>query len=63
MRTIKTYYSMVAGEQSTDIYIYGDITSFPWLESDVSAYSLASVIEGLETPQINVYINSYNERV
>ncbi len=50
---------MVAGEQSTDIYIYGDITSFPWLESDVSAYSLASVIEGLETPQINVYINSY----
>lgn len=59
MRTIKTYYSMVAGEQSTDIYIYGDITSFPWLESDVSAYSLASVIEGLETPQINVYINSY----
>lgn len=59
MRTIKTYYSMVTGEQSTDIYIYGDITSFPWLESDVSAYSLASVIEGLETPQINVYINSY----
>lgn len=59
VRAIKNYYSMVTDEGSADIYIYGDITSFPWLESDVSAHSLASAIEGLDVTQINVFLNSY----
>lgn len=63
MRAIKKYYSMATTKDSADIYIYGDITSWPWLESDVSAYSLANAIEGLDVPEINVYINSYGGEV
>jgi ATP-dependent Clp protease protease subunit len=61
----KRYYSLVVNqdEKRADIYIYGDITSWPWLESDVSSYNLAKEIEGLEVDQINVYINSYGGEV
>lgn len=56
---MRTYYSMSADDNATDINIYGDITSFPWFEGDVSAYLLSKQIDGIETNQINVYINSY----
>lgn len=46
-----------------EITIYGDITSWPWLESDVSAYLLSKQIEGLEADAIDVYINSYGGEV
>lgn len=56
---MKTYYTMSASDTATDITIYGDITSFPWFEGDVSAYLLSKQIDGITTGEINVYINSY----
>ena len=59
----KRYYSLAVQDNEADIYIYGDIVSWPWLESDVTSYNLAKEIEGLEVDQINVYINSYGGEV
>lgn len=58
------YYSLVQNGTTADIDIYGDITSWPWSESDVSAYNLSKVLaelEGVDT--INVNINSYGGEV
>jgi len=60
---LKKYYSLVTENNEANIYIYGDITSWEWLESDVSSYTLAREIEGLEVNVINVYINSYGGEV
>ncbi len=61
---IKKYYSLETEGEKADLYIYGDITSWPWYESDVSAYLLSKKLEELkETSEINVYINSYGGEV
>lgn len=57
------YYALSQEGKNASITIYGDITSWPWLESDVSAYLLSKQIEGLEADTINVYINSYGGEV
>ena len=37
----KKYYSLETnGDNTAELYIFGDITSWPWLESDVSANGL-----------------------
>ena len=62
----KRYYSLVVNqdEKRADIYIYGDITSWPVLENDVSSYNLAQEIAALEgVDTIDVYINSYGGEV
>jgi len=62
---MKKYYSMVTENGEANINIYGDITSWEWLESDVSSYTLSkeldSLGDGINT--INVYINSYGGEV
>lgn len=62
---MKKYYSMVSENGEANINIYGDITSWEWLESDVSSYTLSkeldSLGDGINT--INVYINSYGGEV
>lgn len=60
---MKKYYSMVVEENEASVMIYGDITSWPWIESDVSSYTLSKEIEGLDVDVINVYINSYGGEV
>lgn len=61
---IKRYYSLETEGEKADLYIYGDITSWPWLESDVSAYLLSKKLEELkDVSKINVYINSYGGEV
>lgn len=60
---IKKYYALVQNGSTADIYIYGDITSFPWDETDVSSYGLAKELESLVVEQINCYINSYGGEV
>lgn len=60
---MKKYYQVVGDKAHADIYIYGDITSYPELESDVSAASLVTEIDALTVPTINVYINSYGGAV
>lgn len=60
---MKKYYALAQEGETAEITIYGDITSWPWMESDVSAYLLSRQIEGLEAGSINVYINSYGGEV
>lgn len=60
---MKKYYSLVTENREANITIYGDITSWPWLESDVSSYNLSKEIDGLDVDTINVYINSYGGEV
>lgn len=62
-RTMKKYYAVQQQGSEADIYIYGDITSWPGMDSDVSAYRLGMVLDGLEADAINVYINSYGGEV
>lgn len=64
---MKRYYSLYQNKESktADIYIYGDITSWPWIESDVSSYTLSRELQVLDETieNINVYINSYGGEV
>jgi len=60
---LKKYYSLATENNEANINIYGDITSWEWLESDVSSYTLSKEIEGLDVDTINVYINSYGGEV
>ncbi|MCL2699806.1 MAG: Clp protease ClpP, partial [Defluviitaleaceae bacterium] len=46
-------------DQECDVYIFGDITSWPWLDSDVSSYRLAKQINNVKAKNIRVHINSY----
>lgn len=64
MNSNNRFYSLVSNGVVADINIYGDITSFPWLESDTSSHSLRTDIETLENiARINVHINSYGGEV
>ena len=60
----KQYFQLVTAGNSAELTIYGDITSWPWLESDVSAHNLsAQLAEIKNVTNINVYINSYGGEV
>lgn len=58
------YYALTTNDSVADVYIFGDITSWEWLESDVSSYTLSKEISELkDVSQINVHINSYGGEV
>lgn len=57
------YYAIQQAGREADIYIFGDITSWPWMESDVSAYNIVKEIKDLDVDVIHVYINSYGGEV
>lgn len=57
------YYALETKENEADITIFGDITSWPWLNSDVSAYMLSKQINELDVDTINVHISSYGGEV
>ncbi len=60
----RKYFSLEKTKQTANLYIYGDITSWPWLEGDVSSASLSKQLEALgNVDEINVYINSYGGEV
>lgn len=60
----RKYFMLEQNGSVVDIEIYGDITSWPWIESDVSSYNLAQQIKGLTgVDTINVGINSYGGEV
>lgn len=60
----KNYYSMAQTGNSATINIYGDITSYPWSDGDVSANNLSKQLDELtDVNEINVYINSYGGEV
>lgn len=57
--TSRRYYSLAVNDRTADLNIYGDVTAYPWNESDVSSYDLSKQLEGLDVDRINVGINSY----
>ena len=60
----KKYFALEKAKQTATITIYGDITSWPWLEGDVSAANLSKQLDELDdVNEINVYINSYGGEV
>lgn len=59
----KKYYSLESKDDVADLYIFGDITSWPWLESDVSAVGIVNELQSLDVKEINVHINSYGGEV
>ena len=62
--SVKKYFQLVQSEDhAAELYIYGDITSWPWMESDVSSYTLSRALQNLDTDRITVYINSYGGEV
>lgn len=58
----KFYEFKKVNEQETDLYVYGDITSMKWYESDVGGYDFAKDLAEIDT-DINVHINSYGGEV
>ena len=60
---MKKFYQLTQTEREAELHIYGDITSWPWLESDVDAYSLSKELAELDVDKIDVYINSYGGEV
>ena len=61
---MKRYYSLYQEEKKADIYIYGDITSWPCYEDEVSSYTLSKELQELgDVEEINIFINSYGGEV
>ena len=64
MEKNKRYFQLVTVGNVAELTIYGDITSFPWFDGDVSANNLSRQLAELQNvSQINVYINSYGGEV
>lgn len=59
------YYALEISGKEADIYIFGDITSWEWFDSDVSSYTLSKELQMLDPDieVINVHINSYGGEV
>lgn len=50
-------------ENSAELFIYGDITSWKWYEDEVCAYDLSKELNALEGKDLTVRINSYGGEV
>lgn len=60
----KKYYSMERVGEVLTVNIYGDITSIPWFDNDVTADSIVRQIEAAQdVSRIDVFINSYGGEV
>lgn len=56
---MQKYYSLETANNSADLYIFGDITAWPWDEKDRDAYGIVKELREVEADTINVHINSY----
>lgn len=59
----KNYFAVQQAGERADIYIFGDIVPFEWLDGDVSANGIRRQIEGLDVEEIRVHIDSYGGAV
>ena len=57
------YFAVDQHEDVLEIVIYGDITSWEWLDSDVSSYTLSKLITETDAAHIRIRINSYGGEV
>ena len=53
------YYSLETSGDEADLYIFGDITTWPWDEKDRDAYTIVKELQELDADRVNVHINSY----
>ena len=61
---MKKFYQLTQDDKVATITIYGDITSYPWFEGDVSSANLSNQLDAMkDVDEINVYINSYGGEV
>lgn len=56
---MKKYYSLETSGNEADLYIFGDIESWPWREKDKDAYTIVKELQTMEVDHVNVHINSY----
>lgn len=60
----KPYFDFQQFGEQADIYIFGDITSFPMEQSDISGYRLAQQLEKASNlAEINIHVDSYGGEV
>lgn len=59
----RKYWQITTEGSRATINIYGDITSWKWFDSDVSAYDIKQEIDLLNVTDIDVFINSYGGEV
>lgn len=57
------FYSMEKIGSTLELYIFGEITSLPLIESDVSEHSIISQIANADVDLINVHLSSYGGEV
>lgn len=58
-KELNIYYNIIDSEEVADIFIFGDITSWCWMDSDVSSYRLANKIAEIpENKSVRVHVNS-----
>lgn len=60
---MRKYYALEKSGTTADLYIFGDITSYPWKEKDKDAYGIVKELSELKADTINVHINSYGGEV
>lgn len=64
MKLKNNFYQLTnVNEDSAELFIYGDITSYKWYEDDVCAYDMAKELESLGGKNLKVRINSYGGEV
>lgn len=59
----KTYYSIQQEANEADIFIFGDIVTYPYKPGDYSAGSLVRDLQALDADVINVHIDCYGGSV
>ena len=57
------YYALEKSGDDADLYIFGNITSYPWKEKDKDAYGIVKELRDTEAKNLNVHINSYGGAV
>ena len=64
MKLKNNFYQLTnVNEDSAELFIYGDITSYKWYEDDVCAYDMEKELESLGGKNLKVRINSYGGEV
>lgn len=60
----RKFYAIQQLDRGADIYIFGDIVSYPWTEyGEASGMSIVNQIKNLDVDEIRVYIDSYGGSV
>lgn len=59
----KMFYALNQNNNNAELHIFGDVTSWPWLESDVSAIMLSNKLKEVTASHIDVWINSMGGEV